>query len=266
MTTDTRRTKPRSHASHLTHHSRGTSNGRQTQLVIDTVFRDLDRLCQDLGLTHRALARRARLDPGFVGHLFERRRDPSGATLVALCEAVGSDLSIRLFPRPGTPIFDRSQALIVEALIALSAGTATAFPEVHTRRPARGFIDLVLDRTRSDLIACEVQSRIDRLEQHLRWLTEKAESLPSSEIWAQLGGERAISRLLVLRSTVATRALAVRFESTLSRAYPATCAAIHAALFDPSIPWPGAGILWADVRGDAAKIMAQPPRGVSLGR
>jgi hypothetical protein len=110
-----------------------------------------------------------------------------------------------------------------------------------------------------------VQTRIDRLEQSIRWSSDKARSLPSSDIWPPVG-EPVVHRLLVLRSTAATREVARRFESTLRTAYPARAHDIHAALMTAETPWPGDGILWADLRGDAVRILDRPPRGVAIGR
>ena len=128
----------------------------------------------------------------------------------------------------------------------------------------RGFIDAVFGRP-SDIVATEVQTRLDRLEQIIRWSQDKARSLPSADAWPR-GGDPAIHRLLVIRSTVATREIARRFEATLRAAYPTRATDLYAALTQPDRPWPGDGILWADVRGDAARILERPPRGVALGR
>jgi hypothetical protein len=122
-------------------------------------------------------------------------------------------------------------------------------------RPARGFIDLVFDEpAQAVIVATEVQSRLDRLEQQIRWAQDKAQSLPSADLWQFLTGTPTISRRLVLRSTVATRELARRFRATLEAAYPARTIDVHRALIEGDVRWPGAGILWADVRGDTARI------------
>ena len=138
--------------------------------------------------------------------------------------------------------------------------------EVAVRQPVRGFIDVVFDsQALATIVATEVESRIDRLEQQLRWAQEKAAALPSSAMWMYLDGERSTSRLLVLRSTVTNRALARRFEATLRAAYPARAADVFASLTSGS-PWPGTGILWADLTGDVVRILDRPPRGIAVGR
>ena len=85
-------------------------------------------------------------------------------------------------------------------------------------------IDVVLARPGDIVVAVEVHSEIRRLEQQLRWPAEKAAALPSCEAWSMLsGGEPNVpmSRLLVLRSTHATRELARQFEATFPASHPA---------------------------------------------
>jgi hypothetical protein len=114
-------------------------------------------------------------------------------------------------------------------------------------------------------VATEVHSQIQRLEQQLGWAQLKAESLESADLSRSFGNTPLASRLLVLRSTRPTRELASRFEVTLRSAYPAPSGEVHAALVGDA-PWPGAGILWADVTGERTRILATPPSGVRLGR
>jgi hypothetical protein len=70
--------------------------------------------------------------------------------------------------------------------------------------------------------------------------------------------------MLVLRSTIATRELAVSFEKTLAAAYPARAADILESIAGVA-PWPGAGILWVRVDGKRTHVMDAPPPGVALG-
>ncbi len=201
-----------------------------------------------------------------LSQIFAGNREPSISVLTAIATALGGDVSIRFYPTTGPVIHDRVQARIVEELLRIAAPEWDATVEVAVQRPARGFIDVVFDsQSLATVVATEVESRIDRLEQHLRWAQDKAASLPSAAMWPYLVGDRTTSRLLVLRSTAANRALARRFEATLRAAYPARAAEVFASLTTGS-PWPGAGILWADVRGDVATILDRPPRSVAVGR
>jgi len=158
---------------------------------------------------------------------------------------------------------------MVEALLEILDPSWHKLVEVAVRRPARGSIDVVLGRALSPVIAAELHSDLRRLEQQLRWASEKAASLPSADAWAFLteGGSNAeISPLLVLRSTRTTRDLARAFERTLATAYPARIDEAVAALVHADRPWPGAALIWTEVTNDRARILPTPPRGVPLGR
>jgi transcriptional regulator with XRE-family HTH domain len=233
--------------------------------VIGSALGDLDRLRSDAGVSLRQLAIAAQVDPGYLTQILAGDRQPSIAVLVSLAGALGADLSIRAFPTTGPNIRDRAQAPIVEELLRVADRSWRHSVEVAVVRPSRGFIDLVLDR-RHEVVAMEVQSRLDRLEQTIRWSQDKARSLPSSDLWTAIEGDQTVYRLLVLRSTTATREIARRFESTLHAAYPARAQDVFRALTEPVTPWPGHGILWADVRHGAARILDRPPRGIDLGR
>ena len=219
----------------------------------------------DAGISLRRLAVAADIDAGYLTQIVAGTRQPSVAVLVALATALGANLSVRAFPTTGPNIHDRLQAPIAEELMRIAHPSWGRSVEVAVHRPARGFIDVVFHRP-GDLVATEVQTRLDRLEQTIRWSTDKAGALPSSDLWPPTADVPMIHRLLVLRSTAATREIARRFESTLRAAYPARTDDVFAALTEADRPWPGAGILWVDLRGDAVRILDRPPRGVSLGR
>ncbi len=243
-----------------------TAYGRRTRKVLGAVLADFERLRLDSGLSLRRLAAAANIDPGYLTQILAGRRLPSISVLTAIGTALGGDVSIRFYPTTGPVIHDRSQARIVEELLRIAAPVWGGTPEVAVHRPARGFIDVVFDsQPLGTIVATEVQTRIDRLEQQLRWAQDKASSLPSADLWPYLEGDRSTSRLLVLRSTAGNRELARRFEATLRAAYPARTAEVYASL-TTGTPWPGAGILWAELRGDLATILDRPPRGVAVGR
>lgn len=247
--------------------SERTIVGRRTGTIITATLGDLERLRLDAGISLARLARAAGIDPGYLTRIIAGDRLPSVTVLVALSRALGADLSIRAFSNTGPNIRDRAQAPIVEELLGITNASWRRSVEVGVVRPARGFIDVVFDRTRPpDILATEVQSRLDRVEQLIRWSQDKARSLPSSDLWPVVAAGATIHRLLVIRSTAATREVARRFESTLRAAYPARAADVYAALTESDRPWPGDGILWSDLRGDTVRILDRPPRGVPLGR
>jgi hypothetical protein len=192
--------------------------------------------------------------------------EPRLPVLVALSDVLGVDLSIRLFPTTGPQIRDHIQAPIAEELLRIAHRDWQRLTEVPVHRPARGIIDLVLHHLEQAIVvAGEIHSQLRRLEQQIGWAKLKAESLPSAEFWRFIDPPPSTSRLLVLRSTRATRELAIRFEETLRAAYPAPAGALHAALTGDA-RWPGPGLLWADVDGDVVRILDRPPRNVRLGR
>ena len=251
----------------ITRKSPRTTIGRRTREVVAAVSGDIDRLRRDSGMSVNALAHASGVSQAHLSQVLAGQREPSIAVLVAVTKVLGADLSVRVYPTTGPTIRDGVQARIVEELLQIAAPTWRRSIEVPVYRPARGFIDLVLDEPiQAIAVATEVQSRLDRLEQQVRWAQDKANSLPSSEMWRFVDGNRSISRLLVLRSTTATRELARRFHASLAAAYPARATDVFLAVTQPGVAWPGPGILWADVRGNAARILDRPPRGVELGR
>lgn len=110
----------------------------------------------------------------------------------------------------------------------------------------------------------EFMSTITRLEQQLRWSAEKAASIGSSDLVTD-GAVPAISRLLVLRSTFATRRIASQFEATLRTAYPARSRDAVRSLTEGG-PWPGDAIIWVRIEGDVVELLDGAPRGVAVGR
>ncbi|HET9346519.1 MAG TPA: hypothetical protein VFO05_12545 [Candidatus Limnocylindrales bacterium] len=154
---------------------------------------------------------------------------------------------------------------MIEALLTLLPSDWERYVEVAVTRPVRGVIDVVLARPAAGrIVSLEAHSEIRRLEQQLRWATEKSDALPSSALWPALIGNStappAISRILLLRSTSATRMLAREFGSTLAAAYPADPRDLWAALLDPRLPWPGNGILWVAVNGTDTTVLRGRPR------
>lgn len=256
-------------------------SGRQTAILEEARRRhrdlrraigtDLRTLREDTGLTLSATAQAAGIDRAHLHRIELGERGASLEVLVAISSALGARLSLRAYPDTGARIRDRHQAAMLDALLDILHPRWRRMLEVAVHRPARGYIDAVLvDETSEIVVATEVQSEMRRLEQQIRWAAEKSDSLPSASSWSFLASPDApgptISRLLVLRSTVATRAIAGQFPHVLETAYPARTADVFRALTTGDGAWPGAGILWARVEGGRATILDRPPRGVGLGR
>jgi transcriptional regulator with XRE-family HTH domain len=212
---------------------------------------DIRRALDDAGLTAGELARAAELDSGFLGRILRGTVRPSLDTMARLAVPLGMDLSARLYPNTGPALRDRLSAPMLEHLLESAHARWDPFLELRTVRPSRGWIDAGLHDARAALLlATELQSELRRLEQLVRWQEAKAASLPSWDGWPHLGAEPAISRLLVVRRTRATRRVATEFARQLRVAYPAHPDDALAALTG-NAPWPGASLAWmvVDARG-----------------
>jgi transcriptional regulator with XRE-family HTH domain len=243
-----------------------TLAGRNATRIRDQLGAQLRDLRTDAGISLRSLADAAGIDPGYLAQVEHGLREPSISVLAAVGEALGADLSVRFYPNTGPRVRDHIQAAIVEELLRIAHPRWRRFTEVPVYRPARGRVDAVMhDPEAAVVVATEVQSEVRRLEQQLGWANLKAESLPSADFWRHLDREPAVSQLLVLRSTRATRDLSKEFESTLRAAYPARAVDVYAAITGEG-DWPASGLLWADVTDQAVRIRDRPPRGVTLGR
>jgi transcriptional regulator with XRE-family HTH domain len=218
-------------------------------------------------VSQRALAAEAGVDHTLLSLIERGLREPSITVLTAIGAALGADVSVRLYPTTGPRVRDPIQARIIETLVGIVHQRWDRLLEVSVLRPARGFIDLVLvDRPPLHVICTEVQSEFHRLEQLIRWTNEKANSIQTAEFWDQLPAVPKVERLMVVRSTRTNGEIALRFGETLRIAFPASVSLAFRALTSADQPWPGAALIWADVRGDRVTIMDRPPRRVSVGR
>ena len=217
---------------------------------------EVQQLREDARLRRSALARAAGVDAAYLGRIEDGDERPTLETYQRLAAALGADLAVRLYPNTGPTIRDRRLAPMLEALLSPLDARWRTFAEVAVRRPSRGWIDAVLwDERARVIVASELQSELPRLEQMVRWHGEKAASLPSWEGWVRLGAEPEVSRLLVVRRTRATRAIVADFARQLRLAYPAHPDDALAAL-TTAAPWPGAALVWAEVAGGRARLLA----------
>jgi len=216
---------------------------------------DLVRLREDAGVSRTRLATEAGVDRRYLDRIEAGTERPSLETYQRLATALGADLGTRIYPNTGPAIRDRHQAPMVELLLRDCHPRWGRFTEVSVHRPSRGWIDAVLHERRERVaIATELQSELRRLEQLIRWQGAKADSLPSWDGWAHLGDEPAISRLLLVRRTRATRAVAAEFERQLRVAYPAHPDDALAALTG-TVPWPGPALIWVALDAPGARFV-----------
>lgn len=216
---------------------------------------DVRRLRLDAGVSLRELSVATGLHHGHLARIEKGEVQPSIRALTVISVALGADLSIRFYAGNGPRIHDRFQAPMIETLISELHPRWTARPEVRIPGPARGIVDLVLtDRASPMTVIGEAQSEFRGIEQQLRWLAEKAQAFGPS-----------VSKLLIVRSTEATRDIARRYANILSAAYPARSGDAVAALTGNE-PWPGDAIVWMRLERGVAELLRHPPRGVPVGR
>jgi transcriptional regulator with XRE-family HTH domain len=245
-----------------------TCIGRRAALDRRSIGSQIVTLRTDAHISQRRLAAAAGIAQAHLSRIERGLAEPSFAVLEAIAAMLGANLSVRLLPTTGPMIRDRIQASIVEALLRDLHPSWKRIVEVTVRRPVRGTIDVVLACPGAPVVAVEVHSEIRRLEQQIRWAADKADALPSADGWSMIEGGAAPgrpSRLLVLRSTHATRELARTYEETLRTAYPAPCVDAVGALTKADRPWPGCAVVWAEVTCGRTRILARPPRGIALG-
>jgi transcriptional regulator with XRE-family HTH domain len=226
---------------------------------------EIRRLRLDAGVSLADLAAVTGIHKSHIARIEASQVQPSLTVLSAIGVALGADLSVRFFAGSGPRLHDRFQAAMVEGVLRIIDERWIVQLEVPVSHPARGVIDIVLaDRASPIAIAAEVQSEIRRLEQQVRWSSEKADGRLERISPSRPGVN--VSRLLILRSTSATRDLARRYAATLAAAYPAKTEAVVHALTEASTPWPGPGIVWMRIDAGVASLLSHPPRGVALGR
>jgi transcriptional regulator with XRE-family HTH domain len=228
------------------------------------------RLREDAGVSQVRLAAAAGISQGHESEIESGAVTASDETLHRIAIALGGRYVTRIDPGISVPLRDHIQARMLEALLARLDTRWRRHVEVPVYRPVRGVIDLVLhDPDAGEVVVCEAQSQLRRLEQQIRWAHEKAAALMSTDPLALATIGRSplrTSSLLLLRSTRANRVLAQEFESTFRAAYPGVTRAAVRSLTGPTEPWPGSSLVWASVEEGATTILAGAARGAAVGR
>jgi transcriptional regulator with XRE-family HTH domain len=245
------------------------------QRISRTRSRDLRRsvgnqlldLREERELSQREVAAAAEIDRSFLSKAEAGDANLTMDALAAVATALGTEASLRLFPTTGPRLRDHLQVRLLETLIATLHPRWRPRLEVPVYRPVRGVIDLVLVEPRGGaLVGGEAHSEIRRAERQLRWAAEKVDSLPSATGWPWMGLEPEVGRLLILRSTTATRATVSSAPKVFGAAYPGRSMDAVEALSSPTGRFPNAAIVWVDLRGTSSRLMDGPPRGVAVGR
>ena len=233
---------------------------RRVRKATIAIGEEVRRLRLDAGVTLRDLAAVTGLDASHIARIEKGTIHASVPALTSLSIALGADLSLRFYAGSGPRIHDRLQTPMLDALIRTLAACWTPRLEVVVPGPRRGVADIVLtDRGRPQVVVGEAQSEFRRIEQQLRWMAEKSAAFEKAEV------DRSVSRLLIVRSTQATRAVVRAYAATFDTAYPARTTDVVASLTGGT-PWPGAGIVWMRVARGTAELLPFPPRGVPVGR
>jgi hypothetical protein len=224
----------------------------------------------EAGLSIREVAAAAGIDWSHLARVEAGERDLSQAAMVAVTAVIGCDTSIRFYPSSGPRVRDRHQARMIEALLAVLHPRWQPRLEVPVHRPVSGVIDVVLqDRETETVVAGEAHSLVSAVDAQVRWANRKADALPSAEGWPwaeDVGASPHVSRLLLLRSTEATRALVRSLPETFRAAYPAASSDAWAALTTSGVAWPGPAVMWAAIDGHDTRVLRDEPRGLRAAR
>jgi transcriptional regulator with XRE-family HTH domain len=224
-------------------------------------------LREERELAQRVVGNEAGVDRAWLAKAESGEGNLTLDALARIATVLGAKASVRLYPATGPRLKDHIQVRLVETLLATLDRRWHPRLEVPVYEPSRGVIDLLLIDTREgQLVSGEAHSEIRRAERQLRWAAEKTDSLPSAEGWPWLPGRPRIGRLLLLRSTEATRAVVNASPHVFGAAYPGRTEDAVRALQGPTGTFPDAAIVWVDLRGTASRLLDRPPRGIDVGR
>lgn len=147
---------------------------RRRDRLLDAVGRQVRELRLEGGVSQRALAASAGIDPAHLSRIERGLVVASLDVLTAVSASLGADLSLRLFPTAAPRLRDHLQAAMVEAIVRQLGPRWVATPELPVPI-ARGVIDLALRPRNGGIgVACEVQSQLRSLDLIQRRLAEKA--------------------------------------------------------------------------------------------
>lgn len=239
---------------------------RQARAMGSRLGEELRTAREDAGISLSRLAGVCGMSKGQLHRIEAGTSQPGWEVLARLCAALGRRPTLTLYPVSDPLIRDHISAAMIGALLGILHQRWRPRAEVAVYRPVRGSIDLVLDAIAEPLVACEAQSDLRRIEQQVRWSLAKADALAGARRGDGEGTPaRSVGRLLLLRSTQRTRAIAAPHGGLLAAAYPGRAADAYASLTGET-PWPGDAIVWCRVQSGRAIVLDRPPRGLLVGR
>ncbi len=224
-------------------------------------------LREERELSQREVARAAGIDRSWLARAEAGEANLTLDSLAGIATALGAEASVRFYPATGPRLRDHIQVRLIETLLARLHPRWQPRLEVPVYRPVRGVIDLVLVEPRTvEIVGGEAHSEIRRAERQLRWAAQKADALPSASGWPWVSGEPGVGRLLLLRSTRATREVLAASPALFRAAYPGRTDDAVATLTEPVAAFPDPAIVWVELRGTSSRLLDGPPRGIPVGR
>jgi len=215
--------------------------------------RQLRRTCIRFGEEYRGIRLRAGVSQAAVSRAIGvtrsvicriERGDPTVSPQIRARAAslLGSDFRLAIYPNATPLIHDAAHARMVEAVLNLRHRAWRAVVESPVPGPGRRSSDIRLDHG-STVVLIEVESRVHAFEAIIRECAEKRAAV-AADAAVLTGLQRGVHFVLALPPTRHHRALVTAHPEIVATVFPASHTALLRALSDPTIDWPGDGILW----------------------
>lgn len=203
------------------------------------------------GVSQAALARAIGVSRSVICRMEQGDPDVSARIRARAVSALGADFRIAVYPNDAPLIHDAAHARIVEDVLSRCDPSWHPTVEAPVPGPGRRSTDIRLERG-ADVVLIEVETHIRALEAIIREGAEKRTAVAATSAEASAAVRR-IHVVLVLPPTRHHRALVRAHPGIVAAAFPASQAALSAALSSPDLEWPGDGILWTNDRQDRGR-------------
>lgn len=211
--------------------------------------RQLRRTCTRFGEEFRGIRLRTGVSQAAVARAIDvgrsvicriERGDPGVSPRIRAraARALGADFRLALYPEAAPLIHDAAHARMVEAILAIRSKAWRAAVEAPVPGSGRRSTDIRLDHG-FDIVLIEVESRVHAFEAMIRECADKR-----AAVTAFAGRQHRVHVVLALPPTRHHRALITAHPAIAATAFPASHASLNQSIRDPTIPWPGDGILW----------------------